>query len=312
MKTATAVNPTTIPTNQGGARIVVINADDLGLCKGINRAVARAYQDGILTSASLMANGTAFDHAVEHVIQINPGLGVGLHLCLTSGCSVLPPEQLTELVDEQGRFRLGFIDLLHRFRTARPRLAEQVEAELTAQFERAADAGVAIGHVDGHRYVHMIPAVFAITCRLASRFGCEWVRRPVEPLGPPTLWCGPAGIHRLRNFPKQWVLNRLCRRQALQLAGFQSVQRYHGILDSGAITTRTLNRLLRSLPPGVTEIAVHPALPESDVADCWSPADRSFVRSSARVREFEALVSSELTQMLDSPEYRFCPFSQIP
>ena len=44
---------------------LILNADDFGLTRGVNEGIIRAYSDGVLTSATLMANGAAFDHAVD-------------------------------------------------------------------------------------------------------------------------------------------------------------------------------------------------------------------------------------------------------
>jgi homogentisate 1,2-dioxygenase len=62
---------------------LILNADDFGLTQGINHGIIRAHRDGILTSATLMATGSAFDHAVEQV-RANPTLGVGCHLVAAS------------------------------------------------------------------------------------------------------------------------------------------------------------------------------------------------------------------------------------
>jgi predicted glycoside hydrolase/deacetylase ChbG (UPF0249 family) len=62
---------------------LIINADDFGLTPGVNRAIAELHQAGVLTSATLMANGAAFDDAVA-IAHASPTLGVGCHIVLTS------------------------------------------------------------------------------------------------------------------------------------------------------------------------------------------------------------------------------------
>ena len=73
------------------ASFLVVNADDFGITRGVNMAIEQAHREGILTSASLMANMPHREHAVQAVLASNPKLGAGLHLCLTSGRSVSPP-----------------------------------------------------------------------------------------------------------------------------------------------------------------------------------------------------------------------------
>jgi len=83
---------------------LIINADDFGLSAGVNRAVEIAWQEGILTQASLISGGEAFEEAVE-IAWRNPGLQVGLHLTLVQGTPVLPPEQIPGLVGNDGFFQ---------------------------------------------------------------------------------------------------------------------------------------------------------------------------------------------------------------
>src|SRR5262245_62938066 len=82
---------------------LIVNADDLGLTPAVNRGVVRAFQDGIVTSASLLVTGSAFEDAVALARQ-NPELDVGLHLALVEERAVLGPDVLPTLVDETGRF----------------------------------------------------------------------------------------------------------------------------------------------------------------------------------------------------------------
>ena len=91
-------------------RKVVITADDLGIALETNAAVEVAHREGILTSASLMANMPAFADAVA-IAHRNPQLGIGVHLVLTSGRPVLPPQRVPLLVDARGRFRHGYASL---------------------------------------------------------------------------------------------------------------------------------------------------------------------------------------------------------
>ena len=39
---------------------LIVNADDLGWTEGVNRGIAEEHRNGIVSSASLLANGPAF------------------------------------------------------------------------------------------------------------------------------------------------------------------------------------------------------------------------------------------------------------
>ncbi|MGQ9768754.1 MAG: ChbG/HpnK family deacetylase, partial [Anaerolineae bacterium] len=107
---------------------IITTADDFGRLPAINAAIIRAHREGILTAASLMVTGDAWQEAVE-LARANPTLAVGLHLVVSDGRAVLPPTQIPHLVDASGRFpddplRLG---LRYAFdRAAQRELAAEV------------------------------------------------------------------------------------------------------------------------------------------------------------------------------------------
>ena len=81
---------------------LIVHADDLGLSEKTNEGILKAYRDGIVTSASIMANGTAFEHAVE-ICRENRPLDVGVHLTLVEELPVISREQVSSMVDRQGK-----------------------------------------------------------------------------------------------------------------------------------------------------------------------------------------------------------------
>src|SRR5688572_11246996 len=85
-------------------RRLIVTADDFGASTSINQAVFEAHHKGILTCASLMVNGDAFDEAVE-LARLCPNLGVGLHLTLCCGRATLGVENVPNLVNDGGTFR---------------------------------------------------------------------------------------------------------------------------------------------------------------------------------------------------------------
>ena len=126
------------------ARRLVVNADDFGRSASINEAVIQAHQDGILTSASLMVNEPALEEAVA-LARKNPRLGVGLHLALSHGHSILPPEKIPGLVNSSGEFSdraaaTGLRYFMHR------ELRAQLRDEIQAQFTKFCATGLALDH----------------------------------------------------------------------------------------------------------------------------------------------------------------------
>jgi len=87
--------------NPPGKKYLVVVADDLGRSSGINRAVAEAHDKGIVTCASIMVGGEAFQEAVQIALD-RSGLAVGLHVTLCDGRAVLPHSSIPSLTDAEG------------------------------------------------------------------------------------------------------------------------------------------------------------------------------------------------------------------
>lgn len=275
---------------------LIINADDLGLCRGVNEAVVQAHREGVLTSASLMATGAAFDHAMEHVISECPKLGIGAHICLTSGRSVLEPKRVPDLVGPDGMFRHGFVSLLRLVRKAPADVLQQIECEVAAQLEKIQQAGIVIDHVNSHRHVHMIPQLFEIVCRQAERFGRPAVRVSTEPWTMKPLRRLASGLPGfLGNAPKNVILRALVNSRRIEPP---SAERTYGILGSGRMDQSELHARIKGLPMGVSELLTHPACVLKERLGGMASTDRDFVSSPSRQRELEALLSPSVREAI--------------
>src|SRR4051812_17945246 len=92
---------------------LIVNADDFGFTRGVNAGVARAFEAGILTSTTIMANGDAFEDAVE-IARAAPGLGVGCHLAAVGGRPVAPARDVDSLLDKDGLLPATLTQLMVR------------------------------------------------------------------------------------------------------------------------------------------------------------------------------------------------------
>jgi predicted glycoside hydrolase/deacetylase ChbG (UPF0249 family) len=237
-----------------------------------------------------MANMPAFEEAARRVVEPNPGLGVGIHLCLTSGSPVSKPADVPLLVDREGRFRHGFLGLMRLLRSGRREAGRQIGREIEAQVTKVEDAGVRIDHVDSHEHVHMIPAVLEQVARLAGARNAV-VRVPLEPLGATAR--SPLGLVRSLvdgRLGKRAILGCLARSRGDSARRVVRAHRVIGLMSGGRMTAEVLRTIVESLPEGVTEVFSHPGLgdglPESPA---YSRQDRRFWRSGNRVAELAAL-----------------------
>jgi chitin disaccharide deacetylase len=107
-------------------RYVIFNADDFGYSHGINRGIVEAHGGGVVTSATLVVNGTATAEAAR-LARVHPGLAIGLHVNFTNEA-----ERLFDLEDR-----------------------DVCRAELRAQYARFCDLiGGKPTHLDSHQHVH--------------------------------------------------------------------------------------------------------------------------------------------------------------
>ena len=156
----------------------ILNANDFGMSKAFNRAVLEGYESGLLRSVSLVANGNAFDDATNRVIPYCPELGIGIHLNITEGKSIT--SGLNLLTNETGVFNNSWLKILFKTLNDKDNLfIEQVEKEFRAQIEKIQKKSY-ITHLDSHNYIHALPKIFELVCKLANEFGIEYVKTPYE------------------------------------------------------------------------------------------------------------------------------------
>lgn len=273
-------------------RRLIINADDFGLTSGINRAIVEAHTEGIVTSATLMANGPAFSEAVQ-AAQSAARLGVGCHIVLVDGAPILDKSQVSTLATNRGgRLRDGFGGMALAAITRR--LApEQIEAEATAQLRKLQAAGIAITHLDTHKHVHMFPQVLHPLLQAAAACGVKAVRNPFEPVrlnhfaGRPALWKRGSEVAILRGLARGF-------RQAVREAGLATPDGTLGIMFTGSWGERVLRYVIENLSDGTWELVCHPGYVDQDLL-----AIKTRLRQS-RARELEILKSPASRKLLES------------
>jgi chitin disaccharide deacetylase len=249
-------------------RRLIVSADDFGLSSGVNTGVIAAHREGVLTNASLMVTGAAFDEAVE-LAQVTPTLAVGLHLVLVQGRAAVAP-CVPQLVDGRGMFSNNAVLAgLRYFFT--PGIRAQLAREIEAQLEKFVSTGLPLSHVDGHLNVHMHPAVLRILARLAPRYGIRAMRVLHEPLD---ISLRLDGRHRLRKRTESVIFKALTAYALPRLTaqGIGHADQMFGLHQSGHVTESYFLGVIQALPAGVTEIYSHASIVDAE-ARRWRPAD---------------------------------------
>jgi hopanoid biosynthesis associated protein HpnK len=235
---------------------LIVTADDFGLSPAVNRAVVRAWQEGILTGASLLVTGPAAEEAIT-LAREHPGLQVGLHLSLVQGQAVMAHPGFPSLADVRRNFPDDPVLAGLRYFFLKP-LRRQLAAEIEGQFQAFRATGLPLSHLDGHLNIHLHPTVFAILRELMPKYGITSFRLSRERLRP------ELAVSRRRIAGKAaeaFIFGTLAEqsRNQLERRGIFFTREVKGLLNSGQMTEEYLLRALNLLQEGVTEIYFHPA-----------------------------------------------------
>ncbi|MGQ9470750.1 MAG: carbohydrate deacetylase [Candidatus Aminicenantales bacterium] len=266
---------------------VIVNADDFGLCSGVNQGIVQAYRHGILTSASLMTNTPGFEEAVA-LAQENPGLGIGVHLNIVRGVPLLPPEKVSTIVRRDGYFFGKVFPLFSGIWRKKVNL-EEIEREWRAQIEKALGTGVQVTHLDSEKHVHTFPPLFRLCLKLAAEHGIFRVRFIRERC---LSWP-------LAQMVKAAVVTRWCLSQKpnLEGMGIKVTDHFLGFCRAGKVTARWLRKVLEHLPEGTTEIMTHPGYLTSDLLRLEKNFGSYYINRRREV-ELKALLAPELKALV--------------
>ena len=242
-----------------GGRSLIVTADDFGLSVEVNEAVEQAHRKGVLTCASLVVAGDAAEDAVRRAKKM-PKLGVGLHLALLDAPSAMPAEAIPDLIDAEGGYLASRPVFTGAMIALSPRVRAQARAEVRAQFERFARTGLALDHVDGHWHFHQHPTLLGMVAgEMAAEFGVAAVRVPGEPALASWRAAGRRGLMRRLKTSVQQAPMMALMRWRLRRAGIGANDWFFGLNDGGAVDRELLLGMIANLPPGISEIGLHPA-----------------------------------------------------
>lgn len=245
-------------------RRLIINADDFGFTRGVNRAIVEGHTNGVVTSSTLMASGQAFAQA-EELAKTLPQLSVGCHVLLIDGKPVLPATDIPSLT-KSGRFRDGLRTFAARAVTGQMD-ANEITAEAIAQIRKIQSAGIAVSHFDTHKHTHLFPKILRPLLRAAAECGVRAVRNPFGPRFPlrssdllarPNLWTRYAEVKLLRRFAGKF-------REAVDREGFATPDGTLGIEVTGTLDETLFQAIARSMPEGTWEFVCHPGYNDPDL-----------------------------------------------
>ena len=161
----------------GEVKKFILCADLFGKNKDYNRAVLNGCNNGFVKSCSIVANGDAFDAAINDILPECTNISVGINLNLTVGNALTKAFKLTDI---NNTFKYNFNQLVDQIKKNSDILSE-IEAELRAQIEKVTNT-TKIYHINSIDNIHLIPEILKIVCIIAEEYNIKYVRVPYEEL----------------------------------------------------------------------------------------------------------------------------------
>ena len=150
-------------------RKIIINADDYGQSVSCTDAIAYCLENGLITDTTMVANGDAFNRAVQLIQEKHFHKRIGIHFVLTEGFP------MTDAMRNNSKFTNPDGSFRHFFRTKRAyftHLSKQdkkcIYEELSAQLKRISATGIHITHADSHHHVHFNFKVLRIVIKVCK------------------------------------------------------------------------------------------------------------------------------------------------
>lgn len=299
-----------------GPRYLIVNADDFGMSGGVTEGIIQAWRYGVVTSTSALINLPGASERIARAHERHPKLPIGLHLNVTLGKPVLMPKDVPSLVDKDGSFydRFQIFEHLHTISL------DELRAELVAQADLLLSTGVVFDHIDYHQHLMVTHTPFyPLVCEMARKYNVP-VRQPVpesfygqikvrgKSSGatlntalkfvtqyPATLWRLVPSIVPATYHHKAWLLDN---------AGIHTTNwLVMALYDKASV--KNFISVLKQLPPGVSEIVVHPGIMDDELHALGG----SYVQQ--RVQELTMLTHPKVRQALDESRVELVDFSFV-
>jgi predicted glycoside hydrolase/deacetylase ChbG (UPF0249 family) len=264
-------------------RVLIIHADDIGMCHASVVAFEELSQIGIVSSSSVMVPCPWFPRVAAFCRQ-NPHVDMGVHLTLTSEwrayrwAPISNGGRTSELVDAAGYF---FREPAALFRSAS---ATAIAAEIRAQIDRAIAVGIDVTHIDSHMFAALFPFALRAYVDSAAKYDLPCLIWPVE--GHPFSFA-PEDITHIRSVTLADNANGLI--------PIDRVLAFHYRDPANALAE--VRRAIDSLPPGLTHYLIHPAIDTPELRDI-TPGWRD------RVADYEVFRNPALSSYLEQSGVR--------
>jgi len=277
-----------------GKKVIILHADDAGMCEAANLATAQLLEANQIQSAAIMMPCPGAEEFIQWAIA-HPKKDVGLHLTLTSEwkeyrwSSITPSNEVPGLIDSGGMLWSNVPDVVKH---ASP---QEVEAEIRAQIDRSIALGYQPDHIDTHMgtlYGH--PDYVEVFFKVAEEYG---IPANVIDLTDPLV------VNKFRNlgYTIDSKVIELAKRYKLpKLDDFGYVPGANTYEEK----VESFKSYIQSLSPGLTEVVFHPSVESEHL--------KSLTHSwNQRVWETKMFANPEVIQFLEGEGIVFTNWKEL-
>lgn len=267
---------------------LIINADDYGICREVNKAIEHLIIEGKLQNVSVLANSWFYEEAVDF-LRTYSSCSVGVHLNVVEGIALSPNENVSALLDHNQQF-VNLKQIFLRWIRSPLAVSRAIETEWRKQIERLLNDGLVISHADSHQHIHAFPPFWRILLRLCHDFKIPTLRSAIETNRikkrkiPAFALAQSNRLGKLLTPKKELICND-------HLLGFKR---------AGFYGEEEILADLTHLREGVTELVIHPSL-----------EDHLPYQGFYGGKEYQALLSPKIKQRINDLEIEISSWSNI-
>jgi predicted glycoside hydrolase/deacetylase ChbG (UPF0249 family) len=233
-----------------GKKVIMLHADDIGMCPEANMAAKDQLTKGEIQSAAVMIPCPNAEEFITWAKE-NPAMDVGLHLTLTSEWKkhrwgpITPDAEVPGLLDPEDKLWRSVPEVVQHAS------AEEVEKEIRAQIEQSIAWGYRPDHIDTHMgTLFGDPSYVKVYMKVAQEYG---IPANIIDISVPAV----LAEFRSQGYPMDDSVVKMSEEYTLpKLDFFTSAPK----ADSYEEKVESFKSLIKSLQPGLTEIIFHPSV----------------------------------------------------
>ena len=269
------------------AKLLIVHADDIGLARSVNIASAKAFENGGITSGSVIVPSPWFPDFAAYYREHQP-LDVGIHITVTAEWNyykwggVSPAGEIPSLLDDNGHF-YPTVEAV-----AQHALASEVEREARAQIERARALGLRPTHLDTHMgCMLVIPQLVQVYLKLGTEYDL--------PLLIPRSW--------LQSVPEEH--RDAVAAEHILLDGLYMVETD----DPAKSRSEAYAEMMAAIGPGLNELIVHLGVDDTEMQAVT--VDHPDFGSAWRQKDLDFVTGGEFRDLLKTHDIKLVSWGQI-